>query len=107
MDMKELHEKAIKDYGNLILEIVKTDPKFKEQFLQELNKKNDPDEIHILMRPVNGHENEDRIGDYIITTVKRTSKVSSIPKGELYLNEKLLKDLFQQLKELNKEGDLE
>jgi hypothetical protein len=85
-----------------LLEVLK-DPKFKEQFKDLLNKKDDPDEIHILFR-VRGEtqKNEDRIGDYIITTVKRRNEWSSIPIGELPLNEKLLKDLYEQLKELYK-----
>lgn len=85
-----------------IMDAMKYDPNFKEQFIELLNKKDDSDkdiEIDIGLPPVEVDDNKMR---YIIHTSKKRTEFSSIPVGSISLSRNLLEDLYKQLGEVLK-----
>jgi hypothetical protein len=91
-----------------VLQGLKTDPKFKEQFLEELNKKDDIDKdvlVGISYRIVE-NPNENDMSYYNIYTSKRKTDLISEPIQTLRLSKRLLRSLYIQLKQLDEKGEL-
>ena len=81
-----------------ILDGMKNDPVFKRRMIELINKRDEADEVHVLTKP--------NTNEYIITSVKRKNEWSVHPIGELMLNGKLLKELYEQLIDMDKKGNL-
>lgn len=86
-----------------ILEAIKTDPQFKEQFLEELNKKDDSDKDIVIDIGLPVMEVDDNKMRYIIATGKRVNEYSQTSIQSMTVSKRLLKDLYLQLKEIFKE----
>jgi hypothetical protein len=89
-----------------VLQGLKTDPKFKEQFLEELNKKDDSDKGLFIDIGLPAKEVEDNKMRYTIGITKRTSSFGGISNGSLSVSRGLLRSLYNQLKELDEKGEL-
>lgn len=106
MESVEVQQRIHNDYKSMLLEFLKTDPKFKEQFKELLNKQDNSDkDIQIFIGlPIKEIDNSER--GYTINTTKRISEYSGIPIQSISVSKNLLKSLYKQLIELDKRGEL-
>ena len=89
-----------------VLDGLKTDPIFKKQFIELLNKKNDSDkDIFVdILQPAK--EVDDDKMKYTIVTGKKKSEFSFTSLGELSISRRLLRSLYELLTKMDKEGTL-
>jgi hypothetical protein len=89
-----------------VLEGLKNDPKFKEQFLEELNKKDDSDKGLFMDIGLPAKEVEDNKMSYTIVVGKRRNEYSFTTVGSIPMSRGLLRSLYIQLKQLDEKGEL-
>ena len=99
---EELNANMDRQIRRAVLEGLENHLKFREQFIELLNKKDDNDKdiiIDIGLPPVIVDDNKMR---YIIATGKRRNEYSQTPIQSMTVSKRLLKDLYLQLKEIFK-----
>jgi hypothetical protein len=101
-----MRESGLKLLKENFIQVLKNDPKFKEEFLEELIKMDDTDKGLFIDIGLPAKEVEDNKMRYTIGITKRTSSFGGISMGSISMSRGLLRSLYSQLKELDEKGEL-